>query len=242
MVETKEKCQKREKILSKINKILAKTKNNPSQAECETAFLLAQELLVKHGLTMEEIDSNSEVDKNVTEDGIETSAKDKWWHASICNVVADNFKCKRYINVKKIDGALKYSMRLMGFAEDIQIAKSVYQHVLETIEYQLNMYYHKIRIKSESKGEKFTKRDFTSYKNSYLIGYRQGLEDKFAEQVAVNNWGLVVIADKKVEEKFSELNLKSSRPKIKQDWTGLARSVGYKDGKNYSHIRGHIES
>ena len=56
------------KVISKIQKLFARTESTFS-AEAENALLKAQELMLKHGLTMEDIDLQTPVnDKEVAEE------------------------------------------------------------------------------------------------------------------------------------------------------------------------------
>lgn len=227
------KTQCKEKILSKVNKILAKTQNNPSAKECETAFLLAQELLIKNGLTMQDAESTRTKKRDIVECALEINNRNRWWRGGLSTIIAENFKCKNYIQHIIKDNKKIKVIKFMGFAEDVEIAISVYNHIIDNIEYMSNMLYHKMRIKAKNQ---FPKRAFTPYKNSYIHGYLGGLDKKYREQIEQNEWGLVVLVDKTIEDKFDGMNLKTKRSKIKKDNTGEAFKKGFTDGykSNYS--------
>ncbi len=57
-----------EQKLDKLRKLLAKTKNNPSQEEAQSVLLLAQRLMVKWNIDMAEV---STVDSNNTPKEVE---------------------------------------------------------------------------------------------------------------------------------------------------------------------------
>lgn len=42
-------------------------------------------------------------------------------------------------------------------------------------------------------------------KNDYMLGFIDGLERKFEEQVQEQEWGLVLVIPKEVEEKYEEI-------------------------------------
>jgi len=58
-----------DKIIDRIRKILALAGNNPNEHERDTAMKMAQKLLAKHNLSMEEIEFSGQAAEEVIEDG-----------------------------------------------------------------------------------------------------------------------------------------------------------------------------
>ena len=79
-----------EKIIDKINKLLAVAdpSKNPSEAEVQAALLKAQELMVKHGLEMGDLNDTKEpevIEENL-DTGTQTAAT---WRNLIANAIGE---------------------------------------------------------------------------------------------------------------------------------------------------------
>ena len=71
----------------------------------------------------------------------------------------------------------------------------------------------------------------TAAKNSYMIGFRQGMTAAFKEQEAKKELGLILVRDKRVDESMAGLKKVRNR-RLTVDGSGL-REAGFVDGNNY---------
>ena len=93
-----------EKIIEKIKKCLELANNNPSAEEAKSAALMAQKLLAKYNISMSDIE-------DVAQEQIEESPvwfKDlvtwgvvRGWKYELAEIVASNFRCKRFFYGKQ---------------------------------------------------------------------------------------------------------------------------------------------
>ncbi|MDR3600239.1 MAG: DUF2786 domain-containing protein [Desulfosporosinus sp.] len=220
-----------EKILEKLRKILAKANNNPSAEEAETAMLIAQRIMVENNLCIDDVNL-TEGDK-IKKEAVEVTVSDKmrlaWWESDITSIIAKNFRCKsftrRFANQKNI------RLCLMGLKEDVEIAK-------ETISYALKaMSYYSSQFVKANKGSEFTT---TQIRNSWLNGFIRGLGAKFDKQVKQNNWGLVLVKDKVVEDAIEKLGLKKRRSTSITGGISSAYQSGYRQGQSFESRSGVI--
>ena len=101
--------QQQETILTKVKKLLALAENNTSADESQNSFLKAQMLLLKHGLTMNDVaDSNNTNTKNVLNTSIDESSRMLWWKKSLANIISNNFRCKSFTRGKRSKIPLLY--------------------------------------------------------------------------------------------------------------------------------------
>jgi len=218
-------------IITKIQKVLALANNNPSMEEGQTAMVLAQKLMIENNISMSDVSITEIKIKEVVDEIIEESTKSKWWHSNLACVISKNFKCATYIHRNRKDGLT--NIKFVGLKNDVELAKQVYLYAIKIISYNCKKY-----IISESRTRISTK----GIKNEYLLGFLQGLTDKFAEQIKNNNWGLIIVQDPIVQDVINKLHLKKgTRTKITTSGSEFDRKNGYKDGKNFQHVSGNLE-
>lgn len=95
-----------ESIIQKIKGLLAIANDHKNVEECQTAFVMAQKLMIKYEISSSEIldqKSNETVSK-----GQVTAHKTLfWWERQLANVIADNFRVTWYYNSKTVEGESK---------------------------------------------------------------------------------------------------------------------------------------
>lgn len=207
------------KIISKIEKLLALAGNNPSETEAQAAMLKAQELMAQHNLDMAQFQDNpQEKEEAVTEffKGYHNTA----WAISLARVICDNFRC----NLLRSKG---YGLVFIGLKDDVAICKAVFTFASQTLEKNMM----KLRRQYRKQGK-----PTDGISGDYAAGFIAGLRAKYQEQVDKNDWGLVLVKDALVEQKTKEvMNPKSKAysPKAKaRSWDDGLYSKGYHDGKN----------
>jgi len=215
-----------DKVIDKVRKALALANDNPNDSEAHTAMLLAQRLLAKNGLTLKDVEGEQESLKKVVQENIiPNSGRIPWWKKQLAMVISDNFKCKCFtVNYGNYNSAIAY----FGLEDDVMIAKEVYQYAENILDKLATRYVQKLyRDGKETKG----------MRNEYMYGFMNGLKEKFKEQVEKNDWGLIIVTDALVEQRYSEKKFrKASSSGIQPGFSGSneARSEGYKEGQNFA--------
>ncbi|ACV63259.1 hypothetical protein Dtox_2450 [Desulfofarcimen acetoxidans DSM 771] len=220
-----------ERVINKIKKVLVLS-NSPYPEEAKTAMLKAQELMLQHGLSMADVQFETKEDKEVVDQSVYEVNRITWWKQSLSLIIGDNFRCypyiKRYSNVTKV--------QFVGLQEDVELAKEVYLYAISVIEYLSVQYIkvHKEEIKINSR----------RVKNQYILGFLDGLVDRFKKQVESNeSFSLILVKDSLVEETYNKINLrKSKKSHITIEDNDHARITGYYDGNNFDANRKMIQN
>lgn len=215
-----------EDIIRKIKKCLALANDGKSSDESDTAMLLAQKLMAKNNISMQDVEYQKENHtKNVVEGSGTEYTKLQWWMKSLANTIGENFRC--YSFIRNWEGKTK--IIFLGLETDVAICKVVYEYAVDSIKFFSDMY-----IKMRGVGGK--RGTTIAIKNDYIAGYLLGLKDKFKQQIEKEGWGLVLVKDALVVRELEKLNISKGKPlKRKTNGDTEAREKGYNDGKNFSH-------
>lgn len=146
-----------DKILDKISNLMKRAEEK-DDAEGQASILLAQKLMAKHNISVSQVkihESKSEVNESRVEFG-----RMIWWYAELAATIASHFRCS----------CMKQgsSVIFVGLDEDAEIATAVYQGAIDHIKYRRR------QMTWASKDEK----------NSYIVGFMCGLDDKLEAQKA----------------------------------------------------------
>lgn len=213
------------KILEKI-KLTLNLANAKDDHESHTALLLAQQMMAKYGLEMEDIENvNTSIPKEIMEMYVTKPMKLQWWQKRLSGVIADNFKCFTYY--RSVGGRSR--ILFLGLKEDTKIAREVYLYAQDSIEI-LSISY----LDSEGIAG-MTKR--AALRNDYIAGFISGLRDKFKDQVETNNWGLILVKDDALVERHTAMKItKGTESTASRTYDSNAMSVGYDDGQKMNHL------
>lgn len=118
------------KIVERIRKILSLAGNNPSEKEAALAAEKAQELLIRHNLTMADVPLSSAAAERVVEEFGE-SGRWRAYEKSLMTVVAKAHLCKALIGRKGI-------VSFIGRESNAQVARYMFGYLRETI-YRLGL-------------------------------------------------------------------------------------------------------
>ena len=212
----------KESIIEKVRKALALAADNPNDNEAQNAMLLAQKLMAKHQLEMSEVEISVNNTKEVKDDTAFSKSSLQWWIKQLAVIIGDNFRCNPYIG-----GGKTKTINFIGLKEDVEICKSVYQYAIKVIDHNVNQYMKDLRKQGfPTKG----------VRNDWIIGFMNGLRDKFKEQIEKEDWGLVLVKDDAVVEYTKNMKLRSGgRSKaVNTGGNNMAREAGYTTGKNFN--------
>lgn len=203
----------KEEMLEKVKKLLAlgdASKNN-SDEEAKSAMLMAQKLMAKYDISVEEAEEPEE------QQYAHEMCEHKWDYAyrvPLAQVLAKNFRCMVYNHGKRIV--------FMGHPSDAKICKATFEFAYQFIQRRGNSIYNKRYSMGYS-----TKGVF----NSYATGFIQGLQEAFNVQCKA----LAIITPPDVVEQFNEISKDWHTKKSKGIRATDAESwrEGKKDGKSF---------
>ena len=145
-----------EKILDKISNLMKRARE-ADDAEGEASILLAQKLMVKHNVSLSDVelfDSKSEVNSSSIQFG-----RILWWQRILAASLADQFRCKSVLSGTK-------KVVFYGMNDDAKIASEVYEGAIMHIKYR------------RSKMTYATKAEKTSYIKGFICGLIDRLEEE----------------------------------------------------------------
>ena len=207
--------ENREKILKKIENLLALAGNNPSENEAIAAALKAQELMAKYNIELADLEGKS-LEQNIVKETYTPKANCHYvrkWRYTLSQIIAKNFCCKTYsIN--------RDTIAFYGYEKDAKIAVEVFKFLFETGNKLANRYY----LKCKKEG-----RDTKGVLNTYLIGFCDGIKEVLDKQCTA----LMSVVPKEVEEAYTEhsKNFRRMNTSLAISSDGRAYSEGKTNGK-----------
>ena len=155
-----------------------------------------------------------------------------WWKRSLARIIAKNFCCKSYIQRSDRD---KGGLIFLGLKEDVKLAEAVYSFAKEAIIYGTSRYLANFKKNN-------LKQAYAGHKNDYMTGWLSGLSAQYEEQVAKNNWGLVLVTDDLVLRAYEGLELRKVKANPRYTANNQnAMNIGYQHGKAFNGISKRID-
>lgn len=211
----------KEDILSKVKKLLAVAEGSNYEQEAQNAMLKAQEFMLKHNLTIEDIEFKEDK-KEVTDETAMQTSRMPWYWKNLMMVIGENFRCQPYISKGRISRAC-----FIGLKEDVKLVKEVFNYAVNTVEKCAKNY-----------TEKYKRPGFniSGVKNDYIQGFIIGLRDKFKEQVESKGFALMLVKDDAVIQAIENKKLrKGQSSRITRNYNDDAKQAGYQQGRNFNN-------
>lgn len=157
------------KVIFKIQNLLELAYDAPNDEERQTALLMAQKLMVKHNLSMNDITTTQT--KNKIGETVGTwEYRMPWWQEKLAAILGENFRCKT-IRRRVFDEGIT-QMIFFGYQSDAELCTKVYEGAILYLKYRLKRLFPTI-----------SKARWKDYKKSYLLGFLEGLDQRFKAQV-----------------------------------------------------------
>lgn len=232
-----------ESILKKIKGLLAIANDHKDDEESQSAFLLAQKLMIKHNITMDSVKETS--DKiNIQKGQVTAYKKLFWWEKKLAIIISENFRVKNYLNWKRLNNSSQRKIAIMffGFEQDVELAKEMYILAYDA----LKIYTDRFVVSYYQNRTMRLHRITVAIKDSYMRGFLEGLDNKFKEKVKEmqQEYGLMVLVPREVEEGYSELEKdfgKSSNWKLPPIAEQAAYHEGFVDGNMIDYTKSTID-
>jgi len=221
-----------ERIIEKIRGLLNIARDKKSDAECKSALLMAQRLMVKHNIDYESIkEINDDV---IVERYSKYFKRMKWYERELASIIATNFRCKYYRTLSTPTLGRRYVF--IGLESDSLMATEMYELALEALTYHTEMHLREYAINRSER------------KKAYMMGFLQGVKSAFEEQISTlrNEFGLVVLVPESVQNYYEELDLvnkKYSVPNRELLNPNVANSMkeGYEKGSSLDFTKSKLE-
>ena len=172
-----------EKIIQTIKKVLALSKNNPSEEEGRAAALKAQELLAKYHIDMCEVEG-IDMDQAESIDEVTVTVPSKKWKYHLASIVAKNFRCRHFYYGKKV-------IVFYGHKTDAEVAAETFKYLFDVG--------NRCAGRAVDKVFKETKTSAGVY-NSFVLGFCAGVEEALGKQCQA----LMLVVPQDVSEAYDE--------------------------------------
>lgn len=130
-----------EKIIRKVKRLLALAKENKSDEEGQSAFMLAQRLMLENDIDAAEIGDNEDVSDFITENNVTIYKRLFWWEKRLARIIADNFRVKMFYDMKEDSGEItKSAITFYGLDKDLVLAKEMYLLAYEALLFHSKYY------------------------------------------------------------------------------------------------------
>ena len=190
-------------------------------------MLIAQRIMVENNLCMDDVNlaDGNEIKKEAVEITVSEKKRMSRWEKRLTSVIAGNFRCESFLR-----RSYKTELCLIGLKEDVVIAKETISYALKTMNYYSSKYVRENKCSGFSTAQ---------IKNSWSDGFIRGIKASFDKQVKQNNWGLVLVKDKVVEDAIEKLKLKKSRRSAAvEGGDSSAYKAGYWQGQSFESRAG----
>lgn len=208
------------KIIDKVKNLLELAYDTPNDEEGQTALLMAQRLMVKYNLSMSDIKISQRND-NIGEAVGHWEYRMVWWKEKLAAILGGNFRCQ-VIRRRKHDKGITQII-FFGYDSDTELCKQIYEATLLYLDYRLKRLY-----RTAITG------NYKEYKKSYLLGFLEGLDQRFKIQVqSSEEFALMVQIPVEVlnEQRLRMGDLKSKTINIEIEIDPEAYIIGFKHAK-----------
>lgn len=229
-----------DKIIKKIRGLLAIARDNENaEEESQSAFLMAQKLMLKYSIDEMDIsDNESGFESEINTEQVTIYKKLFWWERNLSAIIANNFRVKCFTTTQNRKTAVKF----YGFGRDLQLAKEMYILAYDFMVHSANRYAKMFyRTRDAVRNSYMTK----SIKASYIQGFLAGLNKRFDEQVAQlkESYEVLVLIPEEVEQGFTDFSQDFGTYNVTPPPVEVteAEQQGYKDGKHIDFTKSTIE-
>lgn len=196
-----------EKIIKRIEKLLALAGNNPNEKEAEAALLKAQKLMAEYGIEQSQLTG-----EKITYATACSKVNGHGYFSTLASIIGKSFSCKVIILDKKCS--------FFGRTEYAQAALTAFNFAYKIMQKNAR------RICREN-GFDPARRGAAQIYNSYFSGFVAGIKAKLDEQCKA----LMIIVPKDVEEGFHQA-FPSLRTMKRHGTTAGTNHDAYKSGFN----------
>ncbi|MGT2755184.1 DUF2786 domain-containing protein [Streptococcus ovis] len=209
-----------EKIIEKVKNLLDLAYDAPNDEEGQTALLMAQKLMVKHNLSLHDVNAQKKND-NIGETVGHRAYRMSWWKEELAAILGENFRCQTIRRRKCKEGITQ--MIFFGYEADAELCTKVYEGAILYLEYRIKRLFPTV-----------PKSRWLDYKKSYLLGFLQGIGQRFrAQRQASEEFALAVQVPAEVLEeerkRFGELGGRSIKTPIE-----TIDFEAYAEGQNHA--------
>lgn len=189
------------KIIKKIKGLLAISRDQKNDEESQSAFILAQKLMIQYNIDKNEVEELSVDSENdvIGEESVTIYKRLYWWERQLACIISEDFLNNKYLGRQK-----KRRIVFYGFGRDLELAKEMYILAYEVILFHSKKFIDNYYLENPeiSRSRYMT----NSLKVSYINGFLEGLEQRFNEQVSALRevYEVLVLVPEEVESSYKD--------------------------------------
>lgn len=237
--------EKLEGIIRKVKGLLALAEDNKNEDEAQSAFTMAQKLMIKYNIEISQVQELTK--ENVNKREVTAYKTLHWYERILADIIAQNFRVKHYYNSKRATGEtrIKRTIIFYGLDHDIKMAHEMYILAGDALDFYSKQY---VELKYSTNCFLTRNRTTTTeIKNAYMKGFLYGLKERMKQQKQEleQEYGLVVLMPVVVTEAYNELSkgfgkaLALNTPSVSGDNESYRK--GYEDGKSIDYSKSTID-
>lgn len=215
-----------EVLLEKLRRVKAIADESKTDHECQTAMMMFQRLLAKHGLTTSEVTFEEKAEQ-IDTISIHSSARVEMWLRNLHCVIAKHFRCIP-VSRGEYQGSGKnriMTLQFIGHSADAEIAAEAFKTAKLCAE---RMYARRVRVALENEALGAPARKIE--RNKYYIGFGFGLEAAYKQQEAEATFDLIITTPSDVLEAVS--SFKNVKHHFNAQRGNESVESGFMDGNN----------
>lgn len=234
------------KIIKKIKGLLAISRDQKNDEESQSAFLLAQKLMLQYSIDkfeVEDYELSSEMD-TIDEESVTIFKKLYWWERILASIISENFRVKNYLKNGFSGKQKKRKIVFYGHGRDLELSKEMYILAYETLIFHSNQYVNDFYETYVAERSTYKTK---SIKSSYIRGFLTGLNERFEQQSSIlrEKYEIMSLVPEDVEKSYQEYSsdFGKAKPLAPPPVEIIeAYEKGENDGKNIDFTKSTIDT
>lgn len=227
----------REKLVTRIQKLLALASANPSAEEAEAALLQARKLMAEHDIAEGELQEKQD---KVEAEELWSSGRMNDLKVAVLVAIATAHRCS-VLRSRRVGlyGSRQTRLNLVGFERDRAVVTALYDWAWRTVSSDADRFVKKLREENAdmTRSEKLTAR------RSFVLGFSQGLSSAYKKQTQVNpTWALVLATPVEVKDFMEEATKGRLFHSHRKASDSSAYSAGLQAGADYVASTSHKDA
>ena len=225
---TEDEQQTRERIVSKVKKLIDRANGTNFEAEAATSLNLARELLAKYNLSMTDVESN-QYDAQKPETKM-TAVSAGYYQGSLAVVIGQYCNCSSFYS-SNFGTRAKRVLAFVGMPAEVEICTYTFETVAKQIDKMLRKKRKELRATRESEGKDRQNRKLSAfYTRGYADGIIQFLRESLRERIADEKCRVLVLVKNPKVSAWCEDNLRPGKKRKQQIASEAGFNAGYVDG------------
>ncbi len=219
-------------LLEKLSKIKALADEALDTHECQTALLMYQQLLDKHGLNSADVEITAAMQAETIEEvAVYTGQRIAKWMRYLYTTVAKHHRCiAASCKVFRGSAVCRQTLQFIGHKQDAEIAAEAFKTALDAAfrlynRYQLQKAASDTCLTLPGHGQ-----SEHSNRSRYMMGFAHGLEAAYRQQEAETTFDIIITVPADVREHVSGYGKHTIRNDVPITDSNVI--AGYNDGFN----------